>query len=100
MGIIESVTDGNYEIEADPSAVAEEAFADGIKTAIADKFLLNKEDISLKIKDFDMKSMRCAEIVIFLSGSAVLSDYRGIEAYINSLGMGECRVEIQLGRNS
>ena len=94
-GVIDMVTNGAYESDADPSVVAEEAFAEGIKSAVAEKFLLNKEDISLKINGFDMKNMRCSEIVIFLSGSAMLGDYRGIRTYINSLGMGECRVEIQ-----
>ena len=94
-GVIDMVTNGAYESDADPSVVAEEAFAEGIKSAVAEKFLLNKEDISLKINGFDMENMRCSEIVIFLSGSAMLGDYRGIRTYINSLGMGECRVEIQ-----
>ena len=99
-GVIDMVTNDAYESDADPSVVAEEAFAEGIKSVVAENFLIKKEDISLKINDFDMKNMRCSEIVIFLSGTALLSDYRGIEAYVSSLGMGECRVEIQLGKAS
>lgn len=91
---------GDYDSDADPSTVAEEGFAQGIKNAVCENFLINKENISVKINDFDMKNMKCREIVIFLSGSAVMSDYRGIESYIEGLGMGECRVEIQLGRSS
>jgi len=99
-GAIDSIVEGNYEIDADPSVVAEEAFAEGIKEAVAEKFLLNKENITVKIRDFDMKEMRAGEIGIFLSGPATLADYRGIQAYVNSLGMGECRVEIQFGESS
>ena len=98
--VLDSFTGGSYESDVDPSNVAKEAFSEGIKTAVSDKFLINKENISVKCVGFDMKKMTAEEIVIFLSGSAVTSDYRGIQSYVNSLGLGGCRVEIQLGRVS
>ena len=94
---LDSFVDQGYETDVSPSFVAEEAFAEGIKEAVAEKFSVNKENISVKVVDFDMKNMNAKEIVIFLSGTAVSSDYRGIKSYVNQLGLGECRVEIQLG---
>ena len=95
------ITDGSgYESEITPAEIAEEGFIQGIKTAVSDKFFINKEDIRVKAEGFDMEKMSCQGIRIYLSGSAVLADYRGIEQYLNSLGMGECRVEIQLGQNN
>lgn len=95
---LDSITGGGYESEVSPSPVAEDAFAEGIKRAVADKFSVDKENIRVKIIDFDMKNMSCGQIVIFLRGTGVFADYRGIESYINSLGMGECRVEVELGK--
>ena len=89
-----------YESDLDPSDVACEGFAEGIRTAVAEKFLINKEDIRVRTVDFDMEKMKCLRIEIFLSGAASFADYRGIEEYVTGLGMGECRVEIQLGQDN
>ena len=97
-GALDSLTGGSYETDADPSLVAEEAFAKGIRRAVAERFSLKEENIRVKIIDFDMEKMSSGQIKIFLGGSAALADYRGIESYVNSLGMGECDVEIQLGK--
>ena len=95
---LDSLTGGGYQSDANPSPVVEEAFAEGIKRAVADKFSIDRENIRVKIINFDMKNMSCEQIVIFLQGRGVFADYRGIESYVNSLEMGECRVEIQLGK--
>lgn len=95
---LDSLTGGSYEADADCSQVAEEAFAEGIAQAVADKFYLNKENIRVKIIDFDMKKMSAEQIKIALRGGAAFADYRGIEAYVNSLEMGECTVEIEIGK--
>lgn len=95
---LDLLTGGSYETDADCSAVAEEAFAKGIGQAVADKFSLDKEDIRVKIIDFNMETMSARQIKISLSGTAALADYRGIESYVNSLEMGECRVEIEIGK--
>ena len=95
---LDSLTGGGYEADSDPSLVAEEAFATGIKRAVAEKFSLKEEDVRVKIRDFDMEKMKSSQIIIFLGGAAAFADYRGIEEYINGLGMGECRVEVGLGK--
>ena len=38
--------------------------------------------------------MTAGKIEIILSGSAVAADYRLIEAFVNEMNIGECRVEI------
>lgn len=93
---LDSLTGGSYETDADCSVVAEEAFAKGIRQVVADKFLLDREEIRVRIMDFNMEKMRAGQIKITLSGSAALADYRGIEEYVNGLGMGVCRVEIEI----
>ena len=90
--------EGEYETDADPSHVAEAAFADGIRNAVAEKFYIDKENIRVKIRNFDMEKMSCDQIMIFLDGAGVFADYRGIEEYINGFEMGECEVEITLGK--
>lgn len=94
---LDSLTGTGVEIGADPSLVAEEAFAKGIIQAVADKFSLDKENVRVKIVGFDLEKMSAEQIKITLSGVAVLADYRGIESYINSLEMGVCSVEIEIG---
>ena len=95
---LDSLT-GSYEPDVDPSAVAEEAFAKGIREAVAEKFIINKEDIRVKIINFNMEKMSCEQIKIHLEGAGALNDYRGIESYVSGLGMGECKVEINLGKS-
>ena len=97
---LDSLSGGSYETDADPSVIAEDAFADGIARAVADKFSLDKDNIRVKIIDFDMEKMRARQIKISLVGAAALADYRGIEGYVNGLGMGECRVEIEIGKGA
>lgn len=97
-GLLDSITDSGYEPDKTPSLVAEKAFAEGIKSAISEKYTIDKDNIRVKITAFDMKAMMAGEIKIFLCGRAALADYRGIEEYVNGLGMGVCRVEIELGQ--
>jgi hypothetical protein len=101
LSSLQNIGDGSgYESDLDPSEVADRAFAEGIRMDVAEKFLINKEDIRVRTVDFDMEKMKCLRIEIFLSGAASFADYRGIEEYVTGLGMGECRVEIQLGQDN
>ncbi len=77
--------------------VIEDAFADGICSAVADKFSLNRDDIRVRLYGFDKEEMRAEKIMIILSGRATLSDYKAVEKYINSMEVGECNVEIEIG---
>ena len=75
----------------------EDAFADGICNAVADKFSLNREDVRVRLYGFDKEKMRAEKIMIILSGRAALSDYKAVEKYINSMEVGEGNVEIEIG---
>ena len=90
-----SIPDG--EISSGYDEVVEDAFADGIKRAIADKFSLNKDDIRVRLTNFDSKNMFAEKIRVVLSGRAALADYVAVEKYLNGLSMGECSVEIEIG---
>lgn len=77
--------------------IIEDAFAEGICTAVADKFSLDPDDIRVRLYGFDKEKMRAEKIMIILSGRAALSDYKAVEKYINSLEVGEGNVEIEIG---
>ncbi|MBR4835466.1 MAG: hypothetical protein IKU99_00505 [Clostridia bacterium] len=84
------------EIETEDGAgqMLEDALSTGIARSIADEFSLKIENISVNLFDFDKESMTAGRIEIILSGSAVTADYRLIEAFVNEMNIGECRVEI------
>ena len=93
-----SLTGDGYEADADPTYVAEEAFALGIKNAVIERFSVSAEDISVRTLNFDMESMSCEMIKIYLNGKGAFADYKGIEDYVDALGMGEWSVEITFGK--
>ena len=84
------------EIDTEDGAgqILEDALSTGIAGSIADEFSLKIENISVNLFDFDKESMTAGRIEIILSGSAVTADYRLIEAFVNEMNIGECRVEI------
>lgn len=86
----EIITDG-YEV------VAEDAFIKGIESAVAEKFSLSKDNIRVRVVDFDFENMRAEKIRVTLSGRAALADYKAIEKYLDGLNIGECRCEIEIG---
>ncbi len=93
-----------FEVEYDPSiigegyeAVAEEAFRRGIAEAVADEFSIDEENLRVELGGFDFENMRADKIRLILSGRAALADYKGIEKYVNGLGIGVCECEIEIG---
>lgn len=96
--VLDIFSDGGYETDADCTAVAEEAFATGITKAVAEKFNFYEKEVRVKITNFNMEKMSAEQIKITLCGSAALADYRGVEEYVDSFDMGECRVEIEIGK--
>ena len=86
----EIITDG-YE------GIAEDAFARGIESAVADKFSLPEDNIRVRVVGFDFKNMRAEKIKVILSGRASLADYKAIEKYLDGLNIGECECEIEIG---
>lgn len=78
-------------------SVIEEAFADGICSAVEEKFSLDRENIRVRLYGFDKDSLTADRIRVILSGGAALADYKAVEKYIDGLGVGDCEVEIELG---
>lgn len=83
--------------ELGTEGVIEDAFAEGIIRAIAEKFSLDKSHLRVRLVDFDSNTMRAEKIVITLSGAAALADYKAVEKYVNSLDLGVCNVQIEIG---
>ena len=77
--------------------IAEQAFSDGIKRAIEEKFLLESDGVRVRVFGFDFNNMRAESIKVILSGKAATADYRRIKAYVDSLDVGECEVNIEIG---
>ena len=80
--------DGEYIDEA------KRAYEAGIERLVCEEFSLGAADVEVICFDFDFQSMRAARVSIFLSGSAMLADYKAIEERICSLGLGECKCVI------
>ncbi len=76
-------------------SVSEDAFCEGIKKLVSEKFSLEITDISVNIYGFDFEKMNAKKIKILLSGGAAFSDYRRIESYITESGLGECEVNVK-----
>lgn len=74
-----------------------QAFAEGIREAVSDKFGIRNSEIRVLPDGFEAESWRAEKIRVILSGAAALSDYHAIEKYINSLEIGVCEVEIEIG---
>ena len=76
--------------------VAKEAFERGICRAVADKYSLNEGDVSVRAVNFTFSEMKAEKIKVLLTGLAALCDSRGVEKYLNGLGIGECEVNIEI----
>ncbi len=76
--------------------VAETAFEEGVAEHISEKYSLPRRSVTVRCYGFDFSAMRADSINVLLSGKAALSDYKAIEKYIESLGLGECDVEIEI----
>ncbi len=85
------------EIGSSFSQALEKAYSDGVRSLVAEKFSLNREDIRVKTVGFDTESVSAEKTRVILSGRAALADYRGIEKYLNEALEGEIRVEIEIG---
>ncbi|MBR3805936.1 MAG: hypothetical protein IKJ13_03770 [Clostridia bacterium] len=87
----EDITDGDSE------QIFEEAFSQGIKTSVCEKFGLKAGEVRVLIVGFVPEKWRAEKIRVILSGTAALSDYHEIERYINNMEIGECETEIEIG---
>ena len=79
-------------------SIAENAFCDGVKAMICEKFSLDGEQLSVKVYGFDFEKMRAERIRVLLSGKASLASYKDIEKYVEESNLGECDTEIEIGK--
>lgn len=77
--------------------IIEDAFAEGLSRAVAEKFSLDSEDIRVRLYGFNKNEMSAEKIMIILSGRAALADYKAVEKYVREMEVGECSVEIEIG---
>lgn len=76
---------------------AEEGFCKGIARAVAEKFSLSEELISVRAEGFRVSDMQAEKICVLLRGKAVFADSAAIAAFVEGEGLGECEVEIEIG---
>lgn len=75
----------------------EEGFAEGILSAVSEKFSLPREQMSIRIEGFSFAEMRAERIRILLRLGGARVDPARIEKYITEAGLGECEVELEIG---
>ena len=81
-------TEGEY------AEVAREAFCDGIRTLLSEKYSLSEECFAVKCEGFDFTSMCAERLTVTLRGAAVRCDPLAVEKFINSYEIGDCHAEI------
>ena len=99
---VERLEIGEYELEefipeineSEFGKNAKDAFEDGVKKFICEKFSLNDSEVRVVLIGFDTINMKTEKIKVTLYGDGAYSDLRGIAYEISSLGVGECEVEI------
>lgn len=92
-----SLTVPEGEIDSEYTAMLEDAFTDGIKACVAEKYSLDKADVRVRVYGFNSSKLSADRIRVILSGGAIITDYKAVEKYLNTLGLGECDVEIEIG---
>ena len=81
--------------EAEYINVARDAFCLGIERAVCSEYSI--EGVRVSAFGFDFATMRAERVLVILSGSAALADYKSIERYVNSMDVGRCEVKIEIG---
>ena len=79
-----------------PAEMPEEAFCLGIREAVAGRFSIDPENITVSVTGYDPGGVHADKICVILRARAALADTRGIRAYVSGLGCGECEVEIEI----
>ncbi len=95
--IREQAEDGFSNEQGEYLSVAEDAIKKGISKLIFTEYGVAEENIKIYLRGFNFEEMRADNIKIVLQAGGALADYRGIEELVNSLGIGECEVNIEFG---
>ena len=84
--------------EGDASAVSREtlaaSFCDAIERAVAEEFSLDSESVSVTCRGFDLGTCSAEKITVLLTGSAALSDIRGIRNFCEEISSADAEVKI------
>lgn len=83
--------------DAGCSDVAEKSFAQGIEWAVEDKFYLDRGTVKVTLEGFSFEKMRAEVIKVTLLKGALWVDYQAVESYVNSMEIGKCEVDIEIG---
>ena len=95
-GIIDSAG-SNVTDSGEYKKVAEEAFREGIKKLITDKYGVSGDKVDVYVFGYDFENMRADKINVVMKGKAALKDFHAIEDYLNGLNMGKCEVKSEFG---
>lgn len=77
--------------------VAIRAIEDGIRRCIGNEFNIKEENLKITLENFSVNEGKAERIRVILCGAAISADYKKIEKYVESLGLGECDAEIEIG---
>ena len=91
----ENITDTTVE-NSELHTSAKEAFENGIKRLVIQKYSAKEGEVSVIAFGFDVTKMKAEKIKIILVGASVMLDNRSMSAYITELGLGECEVELHV----
>ena len=94
---IDSIEIPEYGDNSQIGSVIEDAFAEGIARAVAEKFSIDEDSVRVRLYGFDQNKLCAENIRVILSGRAIMVDYKAVEKYINEMDIGECNVEIEVG---
>jgi hypothetical protein len=82
------------EYREDYLEVTREAFCEGLRVHIAERYGISEDEVTVLAEGFSFKEMRAEKIRVILVGKAAFKDGKGIAKYVEGLGYGRCEVEI------
>lgn len=77
--------------------VAEDAVCRGVESVICSELSLNPDEVRVVLFGFDVQRMEAERVLVLLSGVASAADRIKIDQLVNSIGIGRCEVEIEIG---
>ena len=85
------VTDGTY------LEVGEASFCRGVLLEISSRFSLREDDLIVRAEDFCFEKMRAGKITVTLKNRAAFADATAIRSFVESSGLGNCEVDLEIG---